>query len=153
MRVRRAEVGDTAKVVEMSGALFREDAGEGDSCTNLDWPEEEGREYFSGLIADEDNVCLLAEYGGKAVGYLAGRMKAGDTLRPVKLAELESMYVWGERRGRGTGASLVGEFLRWAGEKGAERSSVTAYAANERAIRFYESLGFRPLSLSLEKEV
>ena len=47
-------------------------------------------------------------------------------------------------------AELANQFLKWAREKGAERVSVTAYAANERAIAFYERLGFEPRNLSLE---
>jgi GNAT superfamily N-acetyltransferase len=63
------------------------------------------------------------------------------------------MYVREGRRSLGVGAGLAGEFLRWAAGKVAERASVTAYAANGRAIKFYESLGFRPMRVSLEKEV
>jgi len=35
--------------------------------------------------------------------------------------------------------------------EGAERATVTAHAANGRAIRFYERCGFRPRSVSLER--
>ncbi len=154
MAVRQAEVRDVAGIVELSGALFREDAGSRDPSMNLGWPEEEeGREYFSALVTDEDRVCLIAESGGEVVGYLAGRMGEGDTLRPVRIAELESMHVREGFRSGGVGASLAAEFLRWAAGKGAERSSVTAYAANVRAISFYESLGFRSMRLSLEMDV
>ncbi len=151
--VREAETGDTVGIVELSAALFREDAGSRDPSTNLGWPEEEGHEYFSALVADGDYVCLLAESGGERVGYLAGRIKKGDALRPVKAAELESMYVREGFRSCGFGAGLAGEFFRSAAEKGAERVSVTAHAANGRAIKFYESLGFRPMRVSLEREV
>lgn len=150
MAVREAEVRDVAGIVELSGALFREDAGGRDPSTNLGWPEEEGQEYFSAMVSDENSVCIVAESGGEVVGYLAGRMEGGSLLRPVKIAELESMYVREGFRSGGAGASLAAEFLRWASGKGAERSSVTAYAANERAIIFYESLGFHPMRLSLE---
>lgn len=154
MRVRKAEAGDDAEVVGMSGALFEEDAGIRDPSTNILWPEEGGHKYFSSLIADrKSRVCFLAESGGEVVGYLAGRLEEGGALRPVKVAELESMYVRKGRRSLGVGASLAAEFVRWAGDEGAERLSVTAYAANGRAISFYESLGFRPMRLSLEREV
>jgi hypothetical protein len=42
VRIRRAEAGDVADVVETSGAPFWEDAGLRDPSANLGWPEEEG---------------------------------------------------------------------------------------------------------------
>lgn len=141
------------EVVGLSAALFREDAGRMDPSMNLDWPAEEGRGYFAGLIGDDRCLCLVAERDGEAVGYLAGRLRDADTLRPVGKAELESMYVREGSRNSGVGARLVEGFLEWSGERGAERASVTAYAANGRAIRSYERLGFAARSLFLERRI
>ena len=66
------------------------------------------------------------------------------------MAELESMYVREAYRGQGVGQQLVQKFLEWARERGVERVSVTAYVANERAVAFYEKLGFTAKSLTLE---
>lgn len=151
-RIREAGMDDVEGIVQLSSALFREDAGRRDPSTNLDWPSEEGREHFAGFVGQERRLCLIAESAGEMVGYLAGYVSEGSSLRPVRVAELESMYVRVGHRGRGIGASLVGEFLRWAGARKAERVSVTAYAANERAIRFYRREGFRTRSISLETE-
>lgn len=151
--VRRAGADDVADIVELSSALFREDAGQRDPFVNLNWPEEEGWEYFADLVTGDRSLCLLAEFAGEAVGYLAGRVGKRTALRPVKVAELESMYVWEGHRGRGVGARLVDEFLRWAESRGAERVSVVAYAANERAVHFYQRSGFRPKSVSLERAI
>ena len=109
--VRKAGEGDVPEVVGLSAALFREDAGQRDTSTNLNWPAEEGRGYFAELIGDDRCLCLVAEHDGEAVGYLAGRLRNADTLRPVGVAELESMYVREESRDRGVGARLVDEFL------------------------------------------
>lgn len=150
MWIRRAGVGDVAGLVGFSEALFREDAGSRDPFTNLHWPSKEGREYFSALLSEAGAVCFVAELAGEAVGYLAGRIGEKSTLRPVKVADLESMYVCEECRSSGVGTSLAAEFFSWAVEVGADRVSVTAYAANERAINFYERLGFRRLRSTLE---
>jgi len=66
---------------------------------------------------------------------------------------LESICVRENQRSSGVGTKLVEEFIGWAGSQGAGRVSVTAYAANERAIRFYERFGFRPRSVSLERGI
>jgi GNAT superfamily N-acetyltransferase len=113
--IRRAGLGDVAGIAKLSSALFREDAGQRDPFTNLNWPEEEGWGYFAGLVAGDRSLCLLAEFAGETVGYLAGRVGERTTLRPVEVAELESMYVLEEYRGQAVGARLVDEFLGWAG--------------------------------------
>ena len=115
VRFRRAGVDDMADIVELSAILFQEDAGERDPTVNLRWPEDEGREYFAGLVDGESSVCLLAEIGGDVMGYLAGRLREGTSLRPGKTAELESMCVREEHRGRGMGEGLIEEFFAWAG--------------------------------------
>lgn len=153
VRIRRAEPGDVADIMELSSGLFREDAERRDPFMNLSWLEEEGREYFVGLVVCDRSLCLLAEFAGESIGYLAGHAGEKSTLRPVKVAELESMYVREGHRGRGVGAELVDEFLGWASSRGAERVSVAAYATNEHAIRFYERSGFRPKSVVLEKAI
>ncbi len=74
LQLRRAEKEDVMEIVRLSAALFREDAGRRDPRANLNWPREEGQEYFAGLVASTGSLCLLAEVGGEVVGYLAGRL-------------------------------------------------------------------------------
>ena len=52
------------------------------------------------------------------------------------------------RRG-GTGSLLVRHFFGWARERGAQQASVTAFAANDAARRFYARHGFVPASVTL----
>jgi GNAT superfamily N-acetyltransferase len=41
-------------------------------------------------------------------------------------------------------------FLEWAQEQGAGRVTVMAYTANERAVFFYQKMGFLPKNITLE---
>ncbi|CAA9473175.1 MAG: hypothetical protein AVDCRST_MAG12-942 [uncultured Rubrobacteraceae bacterium] len=143
--------GEVGALVRLCSALFREDAGTRDPCTEVGWPEAHGREHFSAMISSDDALCLIAACGGTSVGYLAGLIQRPTTVRPVRIAEVQSMYVETSSRGRGVGSALVSEFLSWAGNRRADRVSVTAYAANEEAMGFYSRLGFRPRSTTLEK--
>jgi GNAT superfamily N-acetyltransferase len=52
----------------------------------------------------------------------------------------------GARR-TGVGSLLVRHFFAWARDSGAQQASVTAYAANEAALRFYAWHGFSPQSV------
>jgi len=117
---------------------------------NLNWPREEGADYYSGIISGENSVCLLAEVEGHAVGFLTGYVRETSSLRSVRLAELESMFVAGAFRGQEVGAELVGKFPEWCRARGVERVTVTAYWANENAVRFYKRLGFELGSVTLE---
>ena len=151
MDIVQARIDDVDTWVRMSSTLFREDAGTRDSLTDVGWPEKHGRDHFAGLVSSDDAVCLLARSGPTPVGYLAGLILAPTTLRPVKIAELQSMYVVEDHRRRGVGQGLVERFRAWATDLGARRMSVTAYAANRDAVRFYQRQGFRPRSVTLEQ--
>jgi ribosomal protein S18 acetylase RimI-like enzyme len=148
--IRRATARDVALIVELSHALFQEDAGRRYPFMNLDWPRQEGHDYFTKLIMSEKAFGLVAEAGTEGAGYLVGYVNAPTSVRPVSVAELESMYVREAHRQQGVGRELVTRFLQWATAQGADRASVTAYTANERAIAFYEQLGFKGRCLTLE---
>ena len=60
------------------------------------------------------------------------------------------MYVEEGSRGRGFRTALVEGFLSWAEDRRAGRVSLSAYASNEVAIRFYERTGLRLRSVTLE---
>jgi GNAT superfamily N-acetyltransferase len=151
MKIRAAGRADLDSVVELSVDLFAEDAGQRDPYTDLDWPKREGHEYFARIISDTITDCLLAEVDGVIAGSLIARIKRESSLRPVRVAELESMFVRPEYRSQGVGAALVAEFFGWARKQRAERTAVTAFAGNDRAVQFYARLGFEPKSLTFER--
>lgn len=149
--IRHADVNDLVSIVEMNRALFVEDGGNRDPFINVNWPCEEGLDSFSGHVTSRNSVVLVAEIGDDIVGYLIGYVRNGGTIRPGRIAELESMFVRSTHRRAGIGHRLVERFVAWSYACGAERISVTAYVANDRAIRFYRHMGFAPLNLSLER--
>ena len=91
--------------------------------------------------------------------YMAGRttrVKLGSMVvvlpwhDPIRVAELESIHVYPAHRNRGAGEQLMTAFLVWAAGKGAQRATVTAYAANDGARRFYARHGFALKSVVLD---
>lgn len=141
---------DIDAFVESVAGLFREDGGRHDPYLNLGWPAAEGRSYYAGLLADDS--CLLAvvrDGSGHVIGHLVGKLSGPDPLRTRRFAMLESMRVDPAARGAGVGSELIRHFFRWAGEKGADVASVTAFAANTAARRLYSRHGFRPQSVTL----
>ncbi|MFD6292865.1 GNAT family N-acetyltransferase [Streptomyces sp. NPDC060205] len=147
--VRRARPDDVPALVASSAALFAEDAGTRDPSVDISWPLAHGAERFASGLDDPARLLLVAESGGEVVGHLAGVVAEGSAMRPLKVATLLSLYVRTAHRGTRTGARLVAGFLEWAREQGAQHAEVTAYAANQDAIRFYERSGFGAYTLTL----
>ncbi|HEY1488802.1 MAG TPA: GNAT family N-acetyltransferase [Micromonosporaceae bacterium] len=151
---------DIPAIIASAEALVATDAGRYDAdATDLGWAARTGPAYCQALLSSDDNLVLLARESGDdgengvVVGHLVARLGGPSSVHPVRVAELESIHVYPDHRGRGVGERLVAEFLVWAGRKGADRASVTAYAANAGALRFYQRHGFAPRSVVLDRDV
>lgn len=147
---RKAKKTDLKAIIELNNNLFKEDGGQRDKFVNTRWPKEEGFEHFNKLINKSNSLCLVVEVDEKIAGYLVGYTKKVESWRPIKRAEVESMYVKEKFRGKGIGKNLVEHFMEWSKKKGVKRVLVVAFAKNEGAIKFYKREGFIPLSFSLE---
>ncbi len=149
--IRKAKIEELKTVQDLNHDLFDSDSTR-DKYMDHNWPYVDGKEYFSKRITDDNSICLVAEIDNEIVGYLAGAIMEVESWRPVKRTELENMFVKEEFRSSGIGAKLVNEFFNWSKTKGVQRSLVVAYATNEKAIKFYQKMGFDPESVSLEIE-
>lgn len=147
---------DIDDIVASVAGLFEEDGGRFDpDIMNTGWPARGGAAYYGGLIGDD--ACLLAlardDGGDRTLGHLVGRLVGPDDLRLAPIAVLESIRVDPAVRGTGVGTALVAHFSDWARTRGAERASVTAFAANDGARRFYARHGFTPMSVTLRADL
>lgn len=94
------------------------------------------------IDARDDSYILVAELGGHVVGMLQLFTFRHFQHRGGRCAEIESMHVAEERRGRGIGARLIGHAVTRARELGCYRIQLTSNEARADAHRFYESHGF-----------
>ena len=148
--IRRAIATDLPGLVASSAALFAEDGAVRDRLRNAEWPRDNGRSWIEGLLAGPDALVLVAaDHGDNVVGHLIGHFYAASMMWTGARTELISTYVASEYRSRSLGSRLVEAFFVWSRERGAERFHVSAYAANESAIRFYRRHGFASLSIEL----
>jgi ribosomal protein S18 acetylase RimI-like enzyme len=79
-------------------------------------------------------------YGIRVDGRLAAM--AGERMLLRGLAELSGVCTWPEFRGQGMAAALICEVVRGFVARG-DTPFLHSYAHNTRAIRLYETLGFR----------
>jgi GNAT superfamily N-acetyltransferase len=129
--------------------LFAEDGGRFDATMDTSWPARAGGAYYTDLLDDDTCLLLLARDGDATLGHLVGKLAAPNDLRTVAVAVLESIRVDPAARNAGVGTALVGRFFDWARANGAHHASVSAFAANEGAQRFYVRHGFTPMSVTL----
>ena len=149
LTVTPAGPGDIDAFVDSVAELFREDGGAHDRYMDISWPTREGTAYYTGLLKDSDCLLAVARDGDQIIGHLVGKLVGPDSLRVARLAVLESIRVRPDRRGQGAGGLLVAEFFAWARRQGAVQASVSAYAANDGAHRFYARYGFAPITVTL----
>jgi GNAT superfamily N-acetyltransferase len=153
IEIRRATADDLPGLVASSTGLFAEDGGTRDDTMNIEWPAQYGVAAYTKILADPARVIFVADAGGAVAGHLTAYVSEPSDIRLVRSATLMSMYVFLEHRCGGVGGRLVDAFKTWAAEQGAVRLSVTAYAANTDAVRFYQRCGFAPMSLELEMKL
>jgi len=152
VRIRVAAAGDEPGLVAVLAGLFAEDPGTRDPSVSQEWPHRAGLSSVKAWMADTNRLVLAATDGAAIVGILTGILTEPTDYRPVRVATLHSLYVSSAYRDRGVGSQLVAEFRSWARNRRAQRMSVTAYAANTDAIRFYQRHAFAPRLLELDGE-
>jgi GNAT superfamily N-acetyltransferase len=151
LSIRRAGLADAPIVARLNGLLFAADSARHDPQVDQGWPAREGEAYFRKLLDDGRAASWLAVDDDEPVGYAVGRLSGPSPIRPPIVADLESIFVVDARRSAGIGALLVDGFVAWARDAGASSLQVTAYAANDRALAFYERIGFTPRSVVLAR--
>ena len=88
---------------------------------------------------DDVPLNVVALDGASPVGQVSGSVLAGDGR-----AELISLWVAPEVRGRGVGEALIGEVVRWADDEGAPAVVLSVKVGNAAAIALYGRMGFEP---------
>lgn len=155
MEIRAATLKDLNDIQKLNLMLFKKEQEEYDSLLNLKWTfGKEGTEYFKKKLTKEDSCVFVADVKGEVVGYLAGgEVRAEDYRKLPKVAELESMFVLEQHRGKGVGTKLNEGFIKWCKSRKVQIIRVQASAPNNKAIRFYRKKGFESYTLILEKKI
>ncbi len=153
----------TAKDYDILCELFDEvDALHRDNLAHLfqkpNGPVRE-RDYYEGLIADENVGLFVAAVGEKPVGFVHAIIKDAPAIPifvPRRYAIVDNIGVKPEFRNQGIGRLLMDTIHKWAITKGATSIELNVYEFNQTAIAFYQRLGYetysRRMSRTLNKE-
>jgi ribosomal protein S18 acetylase RimI-like enzyme len=118
----------------------------------------ERRSLYHQLFAEYEPALLLARDAGRLIGYALGYAMPvtgtwlADTWATGDLvAEVESLSVLPDYRGRGLGSRLLDELHERLRQQGASDVILGALPGNTDAIRLYERHGYRPTWIYLSR--
>jgi RimJ/RimL family protein N-acetyltransferase len=138
VRVRPAEPGDAARLVELARDVGGEE--EGWLITGGEWrtPGEE-RRYLRSIRRHPHAAVFVAE----AAETIIGRLSIARDAHPASdhVADVGLMVDRGHRR-LGAGTALMLEAERWARQVGVRKLELHVFPYNEAAIALYEGLGY-----------
>lgn len=104
-------------------------------------PDADWRERVSACAESRLELPLVLADGDRFMGLAWGLIAPEEP----ETAHVFQMWVAPDVRGRGHGAALLGELIRWAREAGAARAVLRVTCGNDPAERLYERAGFRPV--------
>ncbi len=114
------------------------------------------KDYYLGLIADENVALLVAEAGGNLVGFVHAIVRDRSVIPvfvPRRYAIVDGIVVKSGFQNHGIGRILMDKMHEWATAKGATSIELNVYEFNKTAISFYERLGYQTLSRKMSKEI
>ena len=149
IQIRVCNKDEVSDLQKLNNEVFIDNA-QYDSDLELGWAlSDSGKKYFTQLLNNEENICLIAESDGEKVGYLVTRPKHSNT-RKSRYCEIENMGVSPVYRSQGIGSLLLIKCFEVAKANGFEKVFVTSYFGNTQAIDFYKKHNFKEIDMSLE---
>ena len=129
--IRRAEPSDLISVMEINLKTL---------------PEHYSDYFYESLLAEIPEAFIIAEIGGKHVGYIMCKTEYGFSnfkkLGFVKKGHVVSIAVLNEYRKRGIGGVLVEESVNGVKLKKCDEFYLEVRCSNNEAVRLYEKFGF-----------
>lgn len=103
------------------------------------------------LISDNDSFLVVAETSGEIVGSGYGQIRdAKSCFKNSKHCYLGFIFVEDSCRGLGIAKRIIDTICSWSEERGISYFLLDVYSENKTAIRAYEKLGFKSLSITME---
>lgn len=110
-------------------------------------------EVFENFHKRENSQLFVAEDESRTfVGYLFVG-ESSDMMTGLSFGFIYDMFVEEKHRGKGIGRMLLIKAESHCREKGYSRIALMVSAANNSAIRLYDSLGFKPEQIYMGKEL
>ena len=96
-----------------------------------------------------EKLYVLEDETGRVCGFLWLEIRA--TMVDPIVGYIKNIYVAPDLRGQGYGKMLLEVAERWFRSQGCRKATLDVSVCNERAVRLYESAGYRPARYRMEK--
>ena len=113
-------------------------------------------DYYWGLLEDENFAVFVAEVGGKLVGCVQALVREAPAMAlyvPRRYAVVDSLVVQQAAQEHGVGRKLMETVDAWARTEGASEVELNVYEFNQKAIGFYEKLGYGTVSRRMSRRL
>lgn len=104
--------------------------------------EDDQTEDWREILEDAEQIVLIAEKGGKPVGYAWAHREEDSSIKWD--AELVSMHILPDYKRQGIGRKLFGAAASQLKKQGCRSLYLWVLEANHASRRFYEALGGHP---------
>jgi ribosomal protein S18 acetylase RimI-like enzyme len=146
LTIRRATFSDVERIVEFR-LLLQKHAEK--SNPRIWRVAEEGKKLLKQKVEDDlanGNIrVLLAETGGKAIGYVQGEVTRRSDYVPETVGHISIMYVVKQFRIKGVGRCLMKELCKFFSSNKVEDLTVRYIIGNKEAEGFWKKLGFESI--------
>lgn len=109
--------------------------------------------HWQSSIGMPNSTTFVAALAGDIVAFVTVALveESHSLLQPMRYARIGSVAVAEAHRGKGIGKHLMALAEEWAVRRGARDMRLNVWSFNERALAFYDELGYQTRSLSLGK--
>ena len=111
---------------------------------------------LTAFIEGSTSDYLVAIKDSAVVGFFSieqASLPDSPLFRPNVFAKIDSAVVEKDHQGQGIGRLLFEAAVAWAGQRGLSSLQATVWNDNTGAHRFYEELGFLPVTQKLEYRI
>lgn len=113
------------------------------------WDDGTGTAWVDGLLDDDEVVAYVVEADGGPVGFA----QYGEDDDPAYRSASIDLFIVADAQGRGLGRDVVRALAReLVRARGHHRVEIDPAAGNERAVRCYAAVGFRPIGVARRRE-
>lgn len=150
--IRLAKEGDIARIEELLRQVHGVHAGLRPDLF-IEGMQKYDKAQLSDIIKDKNAPVFVYEEDGRAEGYAFCRILRETAPSKTKIITLyiDDLCVDENVRSRGIGRKLFDYVCEFAKSIGAYNVTLHVYGGNERAERFYKSMGLLPQYTALEK--
>lgn len=108
---------------------------------------------FKRMHAEGNNHLIVGEEAGRIIATYQITYITGLSLKATRRAQVESVRVAADLRGRGIGAKLMQDAESRARRAGCSLIQLTTHRSRDEAHRFYERLGFTPSHIGYKRDL